>query len=61
MININFNKQLKYYSKESIQKRERNKINKKECECGGTYSNNSYSSHFKTNKHIKYIQSLITQ
>ena len=55
MINNNLNKQRKYNSEESIERRLREKNNRHICECGGYYSITKYSIHFKTNRHLKFI------
>ena len=49
----NFNQNITYNSKESINKRLRTE--KKICECGGCYTYKNYSSHYNTNRHINFI------
>jgi len=50
---IKYQKQYREINKDKIKQ---NKNEKHECECGGRYSTCHKSAHFKTKKHLKYIQ-----
>jgi len=50
------NKQRKEYHKEYRKLNIGKLKDKHECECGGKYTCNDKSRHFKTKKHIKYIE-----
>ena len=50
---IKYHKQYREINKDKIKQ---NKNEKHECECGGRYSTCHKSEHFKTKKHLKYIQ-----
>jgi hypothetical protein len=49
---------LKEYKKEYYENNKKKLNEKINCECGGLYTYNNKARHFKSNKHLKYIESL---
>ena len=53
------NKEKILLQKKEYHQKNKDKLNKKyNCECGGKYTHQSKARHFKTKKHIKYLESL---
>lgn len=53
------NKEKILLQKKEYQQKNKDKLNKKyNCECGGKYTHQTKARHFKTKKHIKYLENL---